>query len=131
MSMKILLKMKKAEERRQELLSCLFETKEMVRGTFCEIYVKCGKDNCWCKEGKGHLHRRMSIRENGKSHQRAVPKDEHVWIENMTNSYREFRNMRRDVIKLEKQIKSLLDQYEEQIVKKSKRGKAYLKLTKS
>ena len=122
--------MKKVEKERQELIVCLLNSEKMVRGTFCEIYVKCGKENCWCKEGKGHPHRRMSFREEGKSHQRAVPKEEYEWIEDMTNRFREFRQMRRELIKLEKIMKDLLDEYEEEVVRKSKKGKTYLEISK-
>lgn len=130
MTTKILEKIKKIEKQRQDLVVRLVEPRKMVRGTFCQIYVKCGKNNCWCKEGKGHPHRRMSISEGGKSHQRAVPKEEYAWIEEMTNQFREFRQLRREIVKLEKAMKNLLDKYEEEVVRKTKKGKIYLNVSK-
>lgn len=130
MSIKTLYELKKNEKNRQKLVMRLLDIGEMVRGSFCQIYVKCGKDNCWCKTGKGHLHQRMSFREDGKSHQRAVPKEEYDWIEDMTNRFREFRKLRKDIVKLEKSMKDLLNEYEEEVVKKTKKGKLYLEISK-
>lgn len=101
---------------------------KMVRGSFCLIHVKCGKKSCRCRNGKGHPHSRMSWHEKGKSFSRAVPKVDREWIEEMTKRFREFRKIRREVVKLEKEIKNLLDQFEDEVVNKSRKGKAYLEV---
>ncbi len=126
MSTKIFQKIQEKENKRQKLLSSLLENKEMVRGSFCQIFVKCGRATCWCTKGKGHPHKRMSLREGGKNFSRAVPKEDHVWVEEMTNNFREYREKRRQLGKLENEIRKLLDQLEEKCVKKTKKGKSYL-----
>lgn len=131
MSTNILNKIQKADNERQKLLMKLFENKKMVRGTFCQIYVKCGKANCWCVNGKGHSHKRMSWHERGKSFSRAVPREDYEWIEQMTNHFREYRNTRKKIIKMETTIGELLDLYEEDILKKTRKGKSYLEVWES
>jgi len=73
----------------------------------------------------------MSWNEDGHSYSRAVPKEDHDWIKKMTNNFREFRKMRREVVKLEKEIKGLLKDYENKIVEATRKGKLYLELFKS
>ncbi|MBX9704287.1 MAG: hypothetical protein K2X39_09065 [Silvanigrellaceae bacterium] len=131
MSTKILDKIKKAENKRQDILLQLLEKKEMVRGSFCQIYVKCGNKNCACAIGKGHSHKRMSWHEKGKSFSRAVPKEDYDWIQQMTNNFREYRKMRKELLKIEAKIRDLLDLNEESVLKKSRKGKSYLEVWKS
>ena len=130
MSTMILNKIIKAEEKRKELISQLFEKKEMVRGSFCEIFVKCGTKSCYCNTGKKHSHKRMSWHEKGISFSRAVPREDYEWIEEMTNNFREYKKIRKEITKVEKEIVALLDRYEEAILKKSRKGKPYLDVSK-
>jgi hypothetical protein len=130
MSTPIFDKIEKAEKERQELLLRLLKKEKMVRGSFCQIYVKCGKKNCSCVTGKGHSHKRMSWHEKGKSFSRAVPHEDYEWIEQMTNNFREYRKIRKEVLRIETKIRGLLDRHEEGVLKKSRKGKPYLEVWK-
>jgi hypothetical protein len=130
MSTKILEKIKIAEKKRQDLLSKLLGEDKMVRGSFCQIYVKCGKKNCVCNTGKKHPHKRMSWHEKGKSFSRAVPQEDCEWIEQMTNNFRQYRKTRKEIAKIEMEISNLLNRHEEEILKKSRKGKSYLDVWK-
>lgn len=129
MASQILKKIKIKEKHFQEVLSKLFELKSMVWGSFCLIHVKCGNKYCQCKDGKLHPHRRMSWREGGRGLSRAVPKEDYSWIEEMTENYREFKKLRRELRSLEEEIDVLLDAYEEIVVKKTRKGKPYLEIS--
>jgi len=131
MSTTILERIKKAENERQELLLKLLIEEKMVRGSFCQIYVKCGKKNCACVTGKGHSHQRMSWHEKGKSFSRAVPHEDYEWIEQMTNNFREYRKTRKEIMNIETTIRNLLDRHEEEILKKTRKKKSYLEVWKS
>jgi hypothetical protein len=122
----MLKKIQETEKKRQQLMSELFNLKEMVRGSFCTIYVKCGKKYCRCQKGQLHPHQRMSLRENGKAFSRAVPKEEYEWIAKMTENYRRFQQLLKEIRELEKQMKELFNEYERQILNQTKLGKLYL-----
>ena len=126
MSTTILDKIKKAEKERADLLLSLLKIETMVRGSFCEIFVKCGKKSCWCVNGKGHSHQRLSWHEQGISFSRAVPKEDYQWIESMTHNFREYREIRKKIMKIESKISELLDSFEEWMLKKTKKKKSYL-----
>jgi len=98
----------------------------MLPGSFNEVYCKCGKENCWCHDKDGHPFRRITWSENGLSKTKAIPKEDTNWIINVTKSYRIFRKKRREIKKLEKQLKGLLDDYEKNIIQKTRKLKNYL-----
>ncbi len=122
----MLKKIQQKEKKRQQLMSELLDLKQMVWGSFCQIHVKCGKKHCRCQKGELHPHRRMSWREKGRGFSRAVPKEDFEWIEKMTENYRTFRNLRKEIAKLEKEIKELLNDYEKELVNQTRKGKLYL-----
>lgn len=124
--MTILRKIEENEKKRQELILHLTDGTAMVKGSFCQIHVKCGKKNCHCNKGKGHSHWRMSLKENGMQFSRAVPSEDYEWVSTMTANYREFKNLRKQLQKIENKSKKLLDLYESSCLKQSKKGKKYL-----
>jgi hypothetical protein len=126
MSTNFLKKFNDVEIRRQKLIADLIRIKKMVKGSFCQIHVKCGKKNCRCSTGTKHSHWRMSIKENGKSFSRAVPPDEYEWIKEMTENYRKFKDLRNQLLDMEIETKTILDSFEIEMTKQAKKGKAYL-----
>jgi hypothetical protein len=116
----------KLEKKRQKLITKLFSIKEMVQGSFCLIHVRCGKKRCQCNQGKLHPHYRMSMRRNGKQLSRAVPKEEHAWIAEMTDNYREYRRILKALNVIEQEAKELLNMHEQELIQKSSKDKSYL-----
>jgi hypothetical protein len=114
------------ERQRQKIVSELLCYDELLRGSFATVYTKCGKDTCWCKDGKGHPHSRLTWNEEGQGYTRKVPKDEIPWILEATEHYRQFRLLRRRLKELEARSKSILDQLEEQTVERTRKPKLYL-----
>jgi len=98
----------------------------MIPGAFKEVYRKCGKPNCWCHDQPGHLLRRITWSEQGVSRTKAIPEQDVDWITRATSNYREFRRKRREIQKLDKSLKALLDSHEKEVVEKSRRSKDYL-----
>lgn len=129
MTTEISKKIKIKEKRFHKLLSNIFDLNNMVWGSFCLIHVKCGKKYCRCQKGILHPHNRMSWRENGRSISRAVPKEDHKWMEGMTENYRKFKKLRRELLELEEEISVLLDEFESFVVMRTRRGKSYLEIS--
>lgn len=123
-------KILRKEKERQDLITELMSFEKMVQGSFCCIHVKCGKNYCACNKGKLHPHWRMSISRDGQSYSRAVPKEDYVWIKEMTENYKNFRNIRRKINKLDREIMKLINEYEKKLTKKTIKGKEYLKVGK-
>ncbi|MDP7477485.1 MAG: hypothetical protein QF442_03490 [Candidatus Peribacteraceae bacterium] len=124
--MSTLERIKQLRKQRNQLLRKLLAFRLMIPGAYKEVYRKCGRQNCWCYEKAGHLLRRITWSEQGLSKSKAIPEHDVPWIKSATNSYRDFRSKRREILQLEKTLKELLDVYEKEIVKKSRQQRDYL-----
>jgi len=116
------------EKRRGLILSKLFEVGRMLRGSYALVYTKCGKDNCWCKDEKGHPHPRITWSEKGRAMTRKVPREHIAWIRKVTDNYRKFRSLRRKLVGLEYETKKLLDILENDMIEKTRKGKSFLEI---
>ena len=119
-------RIKELQIRRNQLLREMLAFRLMIPGAFKEVYRKCGKDNCWCRDQPGHLLRRITWSEQGVSSSKAIPEQDVDWIESATRNYRAFRNKRREILELDKTLKALLDAHEKDVVKKSRLLRDYL-----
>ncbi len=118
---------KKLERQRQALIQDLLNTQQMIRGSFGIAYRKCGKSNCWCAQGTGHPVKRITWTEKARSRTQTIPTEDVAWIETMTHNYKRFRKNRQALRALERQINTVVDELEANIVAVTKRQKAYLK----
>jgi len=114
--MSIRKEIKKAEEKRLEILATLLHVKSMIRGTFGKVHRKCGKPTCKCNEGKGHLSIRISWTEESVSKTKAISKDDEAWTIFMTSQYKQFRKARKNLREINEQINKLINKLEEEIV---------------
>ncbi len=118
---------KKLERQRQTLIQDLLHTQQMIRGSFGIATRKCGKPNCWCAKGTGHLVKRITWTEKARSRTQTIPAEDVTWIETMTGNYRRFRKNRQALRTLERKINTVVDELEAKIVAATKRQKEYLK----
>lgn len=109
------------------LLEKLLSESDIVPGAYRKVFVKCGKESCWCKEGQGHPFRRITWSENGKSKTKSIPPEDVDWIIKVTKNYRSFRKMRRKLLLLETKTKTELDIWERKQIKTTRKKKKYLK----
>lgn len=119
-------RIKKLQRQRAQLLEEALAVDTMIPGSFKEVYRKCGRENCWCAEQGGHLLRRITWSDNGTSRSKAIPENDVAWIEHTTEQYREFRAKCRELLKLDADLKMLLDTHEKEIIAKTRRLRDYL-----
>ena len=112
--------------RRAALVEKLVSTDAMVRGSFGQVYRRCGKATCWCADGRGHLVNRITWTQDGRSKTRAVPSEDIAWIKEMTETYRIFRKARQAIRETEAQLNQLLDKLESEIIKRTSRKHKFL-----
>ena len=108
------------------LLARLLDTSAMVKGTFQQVYQRCGKPTCRCVDGQGHLSIRISWTENAKSRTKAIPIADVEWVKSMTSNYKKFRKTRQRIRELNDELNRLLDELEREILNKTKRQRKYL-----
>lgn len=108
------------------LLARLLDTSAMVKGTFRQVYQRCGKPTCRCVDGEGHLSIRISWTEDAKSRTKAIPSADVAWAKSMTGNYKRFRKTRQRIRELNDELNRLLDDLEREILNKTKRQRKYL-----
>lgn len=108
------------------LLAQLLDTSAMVKGTFRQVYQRCGKPTCRCVDGQGHLSIRISWTENARSRTKAIPSQDVAWIKSMTGNYKKFRKTRQRIRELNNELNSLLDALEHETLNNTKRRREYL-----
>ena len=120
-------KIQSVERRRARLLKKMLRADLMIRGALAETYRRCGKENCWCAEGKGHPYLRITWTEKGQAKTKAVRKQDLHWVARTTENYRKFRSLRSEMRKLNARLKCLLDVFEEEVIQRSKKQKEHLR----
>jgi hypothetical protein len=109
------------------LLKQLLRAPRILRGSFHEVYTRCGKSNCWCaKARKGHAHARLTWSEEGTFITRKVPAGATKQVVKLTENYRQFREQRRQLSALEVKIQDRLDQHEKALIKEVRKPLSFL-----
>lgn len=126
--MSIIKKIKKLENHRSLILREIKGISHMIRGSYGETYRKCGKMTCWCYEGeKGHPIYRITWTKEARPGTKAIPKVDIAWIKKMTRNYKRCRTLRADLRKLEQELRILIDNLEDNVIKKTEKLRKYFK----
>jgi len=104
------------------LLRQILRHEQMLRGSFHQVYTRCGKPNCWCaKAKKGHPHTRLTWTEEGIMMTRKVGSAERKSVLKLTEAYKRFGEQRRQLTALHQQIQNRFDDYEKAVVRQSRK----------
>lgn len=116
----------KLQKKKVAFVEELLDASPMLRGTFGVAYRKCGKPTCWCAAGKGHPYSRITWSEEARSRTKIIPSQDTDWAQKLTGNFRRFRKTRKTLRELEQDIKELLDQLEDQLVRSARKQRPYL-----
>jgi hypothetical protein len=104
------------------LLRQILRHEQMLRGSFHQVYTRCGKPNCWCaKAKKGHPHTRLTWTEEGIMMTRKVGSAERKSVLKLTEAYKRFGEQRRQLTALHQQIQDRFDDFEKAVVRQSRK----------
>lgn len=113
--------------RQGELLEEILKLRPILRGSFSRVHTRCGKANCWCAESpKGHRHERITWSQGGTLSTRKVPPEQVDRIVTLTDNYRQFRALRRQLVELDDAIRKVLDQYEKAMLDQARKPLGFL-----
>ena len=98
-----------------------------LRGSFSRVYTRCGKSTCWCAhKPQGHPHCRLTWSENGKLITRKVPVEQVQEVLRLTQNYRRFRSLRRQLRAVHNEIVGELDRYEQSLIDRTRSALPFL-----
>lgn len=104
------------------LLRQILRHQRMLRGSFHQVYTRCGKSNCWCaKAKKGHPHARLTWSEEGTMMTRKVGASEQKAVIKLTAAYKHFCEQRRQLSALDRQIQDRLDDYQKGVISRARK----------
>lgn len=97
-----------ADKKRSAILRSLIDQWPVITGSYDEGYRRCGKSNCWCQNGKGHLLRRVRWIDNGVSRSKTVKPVEKERIFEAIKNYKIYRDQLKELAMIEVEIKKKL-----------------------
>ena len=104
------------------LLKQTLRHRALLRGSFHQVYTRCGKANCWCaKANKGHAHTRLTWSEEGTMMTRKVGAAERPAVTKLTARYKQFCQQRRQLTDLQAQIQNHLDEQEAALIRQGQK----------
>ena len=105
----------------QELLQAFLGREPLLRGSLYILRRRCGKPNCHCVDGELHASTVLSYRGQGRP-QNITPAPEHrEELRKLTDVYRRFRQARTQLLRLQRQLLTLIDRLEAARVQEGER----------
>jgi hypothetical protein len=78
---------------------------EMVQGSVIEKYIRCGKENCKCKKGRGHGPMYyLSFKEEGATKLIYIPKSKVKKVREQVKQFRQFKGTGSEISRLNREI---------------------------
>ena len=100
------------QQQMTELLDTFLGRTPLLPGSLYTLRRRCGKPNCRCADGELHASTVLSYRGQGRA-QNITPAPEHLQgVRELTDAYRRFRQARTQLLRLQRQLLTLLDRLE-------------------
>jgi hypothetical protein len=98
------------DERARQVQIILEERGPLLRGTYLEYGIRCGKPGCRCTQGQLHDTAVLQASEQGKTFKVYVPQAEREGVQKLNRRYQRFRMARAAVARLGQQALKLADE---------------------
>jgi hypothetical protein len=105
----------------QELLETFLAREPLLPGSLYTLRRRCGKPTCHCTQGELHASTVLSYRGQGRPQNITPPAEKLAEVRKLTDAYRRFRQARTQLLRLQKQLLSLLDRLETARVQEGER----------
>lgn len=125
-------KILRIRDRQATVLEELLASPPLLRGSLVRVTTRCGKPTCWCAGGTtGHAHTRLGWSQDGRMTTRKVPAEEVERILTLTERYRRFRQLRRELVRLQRQLHDAIGAFETALIEQTRKPLDYLALTQN
>ena len=99
-------------DRELELLKALVDCRSLLKGSVYELRTRCGKPSCACARGERHRAMVLSWSQGGKTKLMTVQAGDLQRLIRLTGEYRSFRQVRAQLVKLQRELLSEVDRLE-------------------
>ena len=103
------------------LLETFLTREPLLPGSLYTLRRRCGKPTCHCAEGELHASTVLSYRGQGRPRNITPPPEKVSAVQKLTDDYRQFRQARTQLLRLQRQILKLIDGIEAARVQEGER----------
>jgi len=102
------------QDQQRQLVETLMEIRELLKGSVYDLKTRCGKPSCHCAapDGVRHTTPVLSWSHQGKTQLRSLPAKQVDRTRRLTENYRQFRQTRTALVKLQRQTLTTIDRLE-------------------
>ena len=108
-------------QRKHALLRSLKIPPDALSGSLALTHSRCGKPNCRCAQGELHASTVLSYRGQGRPQNITPPPEKLGEVRKLTDDYRRFRQARTQLLRLQRQLLTLVDRIEAARVEQGER----------
>ena len=105
----------------QAVLESLLAREPLLPGSLYTLRRRCGKPNCHCAQGELHASTVLSYRGQGRPQNITPPPGQFEEVRKLTEDYRRFRKARTQLLRLQRQMVTLIDRIEAARVQQGER----------
>lgn len=121
------LQLRQLHEQVSTLLESFLGRDPLLPGSLYTLRRRCGKPSCRCAEGELHASTVLSYRGQGRPQNITPPADRVEEVRKLTDEYRRFRQARTQLLRLQRQLRTVVDQIEAARVAEGERRFASLR----
>jgi hypothetical protein len=92
-----------------DLLAVFLGREPLLPGSLYTLRRRCGKPNCHCADGELHASTVLSYRGHGRPKNVTPAPEQLATVRQLTDEYRRFRQARTDLLRLQRQLLTLID----------------------
>ena len=111
----------------QQSLEAFLGREPLLAGSLYTLRRRCGKANCRCAKGELHASTILSYRGHGRPRNITPLPEQLETVRKLTDAYRHFRQARTQLLRLQRELLSLIDRIETARVKQGERELAKLR----
>jgi hypothetical protein len=94
------------------LLETFLAREPLLPGSLYTLRRRCGKPTCRCAQGELHASTVLSYRGQGRPQNVSLTPEQLPAVQELTDHYRRFRQARTQLLRLEREIRAILDRIE-------------------
>ena len=91
------------------LLESFLGREPLLPGSMYTLRRRCGKPTCHCARGELHASTVLSYRGQGRPQNITPPPEQVSAVQRLTDDYRQFRQARTQLLRLQRQVMDLID----------------------
>lgn len=100
------------QEQERQLLDAIVSCRSLIKGSVYDLKTRCGKPSCVCAEGRRHSAMVVSWSEGGRTRMVTIQAGDLHRLIRLTGEYRNFRQARAQLVKLQKELLKEVDKLE-------------------